>query len=360
VTPPPPKVAVAQPLQRPVMPYLEATGSVVVVNSADLVARVPGYLTAIAYRDGDAVKRGATLFTIEPMEYQTKLQQAQAALAFSQAQLVQADAELDRQVTLGRQTYAAQSTIDQARALRDGLRATINGQQAGVTLAQLDLGYTNVVAPFDGVVAARLLSIGSLVGVGGPTRLATIVQLDPIYVSFTISEQDALRLRNQLAARCVTVRTLGEVAVEVGLMVEEGFPHRGKLDYVTPQFDTASGTLTLRAVFENAGMHLIPGNFVRVRIPAGPAATTLLVPDEALGTDQGGRYALVLDQADLVRQQRVRTGALLGTLRVVEAGLDAKDLVVVSRLHRAIPGSKVEPQMVEVAPGAASAALAGH
>jgi RND family efflux transporter MFP subunit len=191
VTPPPPKVAVAQPLQRPVTPYLEATGSVVVINSADLVARVPGYLTAIAYRDGDAVKRGTTLFTIEPVEYQAKLQQAQAALASNQAQLVQADAELDRQVTLGRQTYAAQSTIDQARALRDGLRATINGQQAGVMLAQLDLGYTNVVAPFDGVVSARLLSIGSLVGVGGPTRLATIVQLDPIYVSFTISEQDA-------------------------------------------------------------------------------------------------------------------------------------------------------------------------
>ena len=231
VTPPPPRIGVALPLQQQVTPHLEATGTAVAVNSVDLAARVQGFLSAITYKDGDLVKRGDVLFQIEPTEYQAKLQQAQAAPANSQAQLVQAEAELNRQSTLGREAWSAQSTIEQAQALRDGLRATITGQQAGVTLAQLDLGYTRVAAPFDGTVSAHLLSVSNLVGVGGPTRLATIVQLDPIHVSFTISEQDALRLRAQMAARGVTVRDIGSVPVEAGMMTEEAYPHRGRLDY---------------------------------------------------------------------------------------------------------------------------------
>ncbi len=359
VAPPTPRIAVARPLQQLVTPYLEATGNAVAVASVDLVARVPGYLVSIGYRDGAFVKRGDLLFQIDPTEYQAKLQQAQANLENSQAQLVQAERELQRQVTLGRDSWAAQSTVDQQRAQRDGLRATIRGQEAGVTLAQLDLSYTRVTAPFDGVVTAHLFSVGSLVGVGGPTTLATLVQVDPIYASFTISEQDALQIRARMAAHGRTARNLDHVPVEAGLMTEEGYPHRGRLDYITPQFDTATGTITVRAVFENAGARLIPGAFLRLRIPMGEARTALLVPDQALGTDQGGRYVLVLDQNNTVQQRRVRTGQLVGTLRVIETGLEADDRVVVNRLQRAVPGSRIEPQTVELTPtGAISTASA--
>src|SRR3954451_17382024 len=174
VLPPPPRIGVATPVQQQVTPFLEATGSAAAVASADLVARVPGTLLGIHYRDGGVVRKDDVLFTIDPTEYQAKLQQAQSALASSQAQLLQAENELRRQVTLGREAWSSASTIDQQRAQRDGLQANIAGQQAGIALAQLDLSYAQVRAPFNGVVSSHLVSIGNLVGMGGPTRLATI------------------------------------------------------------------------------------------------------------------------------------------------------------------------------------------
>jgi RND family efflux transporter MFP subunit len=358
VTPPPPQVSVAQPLQRPVTSYLEATGSAQAHLTADIVARVGGVLNSVEYADGAEAKRGDLLFVIDPVEYQARLQQAQSAVDATQAQLIQSDSELRRQSTLARQDWASQSTIEQARAQRDGLRANLVNQQAGVTLANISLGYTRVTAPFDGLVTAHLVSPGNLVGISGPTKLATIVQLDPIYVNFNISEQDALRIRANLARRGATIRDLGTIPVEVGLMNEEGYPHQGSLDYAAPEIDTASGTLAVRGVLPNPGRRLLPGNFLRIRIPLGQPQTALLIPDQALGTDQGGRYALVVNGDNAVEQRSVRTGPLIGSLRVIESGLGAEDRVVVGRLQRAIPGSKVAPQPVQISPGTASAALA--
>ena len=331
-------------------PYLEATGTTAAVNSADLVARVAGTLVSIGYRDGDTVKQGQVLFSIDPTEYRAKLQQAQAAQANSQAQLVSAEADLQRQATLGRENWSSQSTIDQARSLRDGLRATVAGQQAGITLAQLDLDYTSVVAPFEGVVSARLLCPGSLVGLGGPTKL-TIRSLNSS--RSTSPSPSANRTRCASGHRCrheaVTLRTLDKVTVEAGLMTEEGYPHRGTLDYAAPQFDTGSGTITLRAMFGNADAALIPGGFARIRLPAGPPRTALVVPDEALGADQGGRYLLVLDKSNVVQQRRVRPGPKADSgMRVIDAGLDSADRVVVSRLQRAVPGTTVVPETVPI------------
>jgi len=216
VLPPPPRIGVATPVQQQVTPFLEATGSAAAVASADLVARVPGTLLGIHYRDGGVVRKDDVLFTIDPTEYQAKLQQAQSAPASSQAQLLQAENELRRQVTLGREAWSSASTIDQQRAQRDGLQANIAGQQAGIALAQLDLSYAQVRAPFNGVVSSHLVSIGNLVGMGGPTRLATITQVDPIWINFTISGQDALRIRGGLAARGLTARDVAQVPVRPG------------------------------------------------------------------------------------------------------------------------------------------------
>jgi membrane fusion protein, multidrug efflux system len=348
VAPPLPKVGVAQPVRQSVTPYLDATGNTVAYNQVDLVARVDGFLSSINYKDGAEAKRGDTLFVIEPAPYEAKYQQAQAALASTQAQLNQSEAEYNRQATLGHSDFASQSAVDQARANRDQLRANLTNQQAGLTLAGINLGYTHVVAPFDGLVTAHLASVGELVGVGSPTKLASIVQLDPIYVSFTISEQDVLRIRAALAKRGLTVRDIKQVPIEIGLMSEDGYPHKGVLDYAEPEVSTATGTLQVRGIFDNPDRILLPGYFVRVRLPVDQPQVALLVPERAIGADQSGRYVLVLNSDDVVEQRSVQPGQAVGSLRVIDSGLTPEERVVVTNLQRAIPGTKALPERTTI------------
>jgi len=345
VPPPPPQVGVAKPAQQPVTPYLEATGNAVAYNQVDLEARVEGYLQQINYQDGAAAKQADTLFVVEPAPYLAKLQQAQASQQATQAQLVQAQAEYQRQATLLRQDVTAQNTYDIALAKRDTLQANLLNDQAGVTQAAINYGYTQVTAPFDGQVSAHLVSIGGLVGTPGPTKLATIVQLDPIYATFTISEQDMLRIKGEMAKRGIKDVDIDKVSVEVGLMNETGYPHAGKLNYIAPYIDAATGTLTIRGLLPNANHALVPGNFLRIRIPMErQEQTALLVPDRALGADQSGAYLLVVDQNGVVQQRSVTTGQLVGNLRVIATGLTADDKVVISGNQKAIPCEKVAPQ----------------
>jgi membrane fusion protein, multidrug efflux system len=310
---------------------------------------VQGYLQEINYQDGQPVKQADTLFVIEPAPYQAQLQQAQATLAATQADLIQAQAEFYRQSTLGKSDFASQSKVDEARAKLDSDKAKIQNDQAGVTIAAINLGYTRVTAPFDGVVSAHLVSKGGLVGVPGPTKLATVVQLDPIYVSFTVSEQDVLRVKSAMAKRGLKPRDIANVPVQVGLMNEDGYPHIGKLDYVAPMIDPSTGTLTARGIFDNPNRVMLPGNFLRIRIPlALEEETALLVPDTAIGADQAGNYLLVVDQNGVVQQKSVTTGQLVGKLRVIAAGITADEQVVVSGIQKAIPGEKVAPQNVAI------------
>jgi membrane fusion protein, multidrug efflux system len=349
VPPPPPQVGVAKPVQQEVVPYLELTGNAVAYNQVDLEARVQGYLQEINYKDGTEVKLADTLFVIEPAPYQAQLQQAQAALAATQADLVQSEAEFYRQSTLGKSDFASQSKVDEARAKRDNDKAKILSNQAGVTIAAINLGYTRVNAPFDGVVTAHLVSVGGLVGSNGVTKLASIVQLDPIYASFTVSEQQVLRIKAALAARNVKPGDIKDTPVEVGLMTEDGYPHVGALDYVAPMIDAATGTLTARGLLQNANRALLPGMFLRIRLPlARQKINALLVPDMALGADQSGRYVLVVDKDNVVQQRTVRIGQLEGSLRVISSGVAPDDLVVISGNQKAIPGEKVAPQVTTI------------
>ncbi len=347
--PPPPRVGVSHPLRQTVTPYLETSGTMVAVNQVDLLARVQGFLQEIDYKDGAAVKRGDTLFVIEPAPYQAKLQQATASLAAAQSQATQSEAEYKRQASLGRSDFASQSAVEQALAKRDSDRANLSDQQAGVAIAGINLGYTHVTAPFDGLVTAHLVSVGELVGVSGPTKLASIVQLDPINVTFNISEQDVLRIRAGLPQRPLPVADLGKVPVEVGLMTEEGYPHAGTLDYAAPEVDASTGTLMVRGVLANPTYALLPGFFVRVRVPlAQGRRDALLVPDRALGSDQSGRYLLVVNQNHVVEHRDVGVGQLVGDLRVIETGLKPDDQVVVSGIQRAIAGETVSPEPTEI------------
>jgi RND family efflux transporter MFP subunit len=350
VPPPPQQVSVAKPLQQAVVPYLPATGTTVAFNQVNLEARIQGFLTSIDYVDGAAVKQGDTLFVIEPAPYQAALQQAQATMQATQAQLVQAEAEYKRQATLLAQNVSAQNTYDQALAKRDSLRANLLDNQAGVTQAAINYGYTRVTAPFDGIVTNHLQSVGALVGYGAPTQLATIVQLDPIYVTFSVSEQDVIRIREAAAKRGLTRGDINKIPIQVGLVTEQGYPHEGLLDYSAPEVDTSTGTLLVRGIFKNADHALLPGFFVRIRVPLDiQTDTAFLVPDTVIGTDQAGQYVLVVNKDNMVEQRKVTTGQVYGQLRVVLTGLTADDQVVVSGIQHAIPGSKVAPQVTEIA-----------
>jgi RND family efflux transporter MFP subunit len=352
VPPPPPEVTVAHPEQQKVTLYMELTGNTAAVSQVDLEARVPGFLDQIGYKDGDLVKKGQMLFVIEPPPYQAQVDVAQATVAAEQAQLLQAQLEFARQQTLVRQDVAAQAKLDDARAKRDSAEAGLQQAQANLEIARINLGYTRVEAPFDGVVTAHLADIGALVGEGMPTKLATIVQQDPIYVYCNVSEQDVLRIRAMLAKRGVTLAELGPVPFEVGLQTEQGYPHRGMLDYAAPEVDPGTGTLTIRGVFDNKQRQLLPGLFVRVRVPVQRDVEAMLVPDVALGTDQRGRYALVVGTDDVVEQRVVETGQLVGDRRIVISGLAADDRVVVGGIQKALPGAKVVPRSPAPAPAA--------
>jgi RND family efflux transporter MFP subunit len=343
VAPPPPKVVVAKPVEQKVTRYFEGSGNAAAINQANLVARVQGFLKEIAYQDGMPVKRGDHLFTIEPEPYQLKLQQSQAAQASGEAALVQAQADFDRQQELVQRQAVSKATLDTSTANLAAAKAKVQQAQADTQQSQINLDYTRVVAPFDGIVTARQVSIGELVGGSGTQVLATIVQLDPIFVNFNASERDVLYVRDMLVQRNQTAANLLGSDVQVALQTDQGFPHHGKLNYVAPMVNSGTGTLAARAELQNPQRLLLPGFFVRVRVPLDETPA-VLIPTVSLGSDQAGRYVLTVDGDNLVQQRKVTTGPVVGQMTVVETGLKTDDRVIVEGLLRAIPGQKVDPQ----------------
>ncbi|MBR1166109.1 efflux RND transporter periplasmic adaptor subunit [Bradyrhizobium liaoningense] len=354
VAPPPPKVDVATPVQRPVTRYVEATGNTAPIKSVDLVARVQGFLQTIDYQDGTFVKQGTQLFTIEPETYKLKVEQAKAAEVGAQATVKQTEADYKRQVELVQRQAVSQSTLDTSTSTRDNAQANLQQAQVNTRLAEVNYGYTRVTAPFDGVVSAHMVSVGELVGVSSPTQLATIVAMDPIYVNFTVNEQDVLRIRAEAARRGLTPTDMKQFPIQVGLQTETGYPHEGKLDYVSPTLNQSTGTLAVRGLVPNDKRVLLPGYFVRVRVPFDQEKSALLVPDTALGSDQGGRYLLVVNSDNVVEQRKVQIGPVDNGLRVIESGLKPEDRVVTAGLLRVIPGQKIDPQMTKIEQSQAS------
>jgi multidrug efflux system membrane fusion protein len=233
--------------------------------------------------------------------------------------------------------------VDDAKSKLDQATAAVDNAKANVELATINLGYTDVTAPFDGIVTRHLVDVGALVGYPGPTKLASIIQMDPIYVYFNVAETTVLRIKEGAAKQGRTRADIQEVPVEIGLQTEDGFPHKGHLDYIAPQVDANTGTLEVRGVFDNKDLKLLPGLFVRVRVPVQRLEKALVVADTALGTSQLGEYLLVVSKDNVVEQRPVKVGARDGQLRVIESGLAPDDWVVTSGVQRAIPGNKVEP-----------------
>jgi RND family efflux transporter MFP subunit len=292
--------------------------------------------------DGATAKQGVLLFEIEPAPYEAKVKEGEANVAAAQAVQVQAQAEFERQDTLAQEGVNTPADLDRARMKRDSSKASTLANEASLQEAQIDLSYTRVTAPFDGVVTRHLASLGELVGTAGHTDLASIVQADPIYVTFNISDQDLANFRSNDGSRRLTLAELQDIPVEIGLSDETGFPHKGKLNYVSPALDPQTATLLVRGIFENKTRLLAPGMFVRLRVPLGPSVSdALLVPDRILQQNQQGRYLLVVGPDDEVEQRPVKLGQLDGSLRVITSGLKPDDRVVVTAVDRAVPGRKV-------------------
>ena len=358
--PPPAEVTVAKPESRKVTLYMEVTGVTAPVNRVDLVARVQGFLDTVGYKDGAFVKKGDVLFQIDKKDYEIALEIAQAAQEQQEALLIQANADLERKENLVKTAATSVALLDESRAKRDSTQAALSQAKGQVEQARRNLEYTTIVAPFDGVMTARLVDPGSMVGAGSPTKLATLVQVDPIYVNFSIDEQQVLTVRARLRSMGVTLRDIGPVEVDIGLQTEEGYPHAGTLDYISPEIDSSTGTLAGRAVLPNTGAIMQAGLFARVRIPKQKEVPSLLVPDVALGNNQEGRYLLVVNDKNVVEQRQVETGEQVdGTLRIIKSGLSADDRVVVAGIQRALPGATVVP-ITAAAAAAEDAAATGE
>jgi len=348
--PPPAQVKVAKPIQRKATLYANFTGSTAASEQVDLVARVQGTLETVGFRDGDQVTKDQVLFTIEKAPYQISLQIAQAAVAQQEALLTQAEADLARKAALVQRQAEAQSSYDTSKAQRDSTAAALQQAKGQEQQAEINLGYTDVKAPFSGLIGARLVDPGALVGAGSPTKLATLVEVNPIYVNFDVSEQIAVRVRENLRKRGLKLKDLGPIPVEVGLQTESGYTHKGQIDYVSPTIDTTTGTLPVRATLDNDNVLFLPGLFVRVRVPSQNDVDVILVPDAALGTSQQGRYLLLVDAANKVVQQSVETGDLLdGGLRIITSGLKGDERVIVAGAQRVVPGDVVTPTEVDAA-----------
>jgi membrane fusion protein, multidrug efflux system len=353
VPPPPPKVVVAQPLQQQVPLYVELTGNLKAFNEVKLEARVQGFLEQQKYVDGANVKKGDLLFVIQQNTYQAQLDQAKASVEADKAAQANAQTEYTRQSTLGQQQFASQSRVDDAKTKLAQTSAAVLGSQANLEVATINLGYTEVTAPFDGVATRHLVSVGALVGVAGPTELASVVQIDPIYVYFEVAETVVQRVKEALNRQGKTLRDVHDVPVEIGLQIEQGYPHKGVIDYIAPQIDASTGTLQVRGIFDNKDFGLLPGMFARVRVPIRRPEPALLAPDTAIGTSQLGRYVLVVNKDNVVEQRTVTIGQVDKGLRVIESGLKPDDLVVIDGTQRAIPGNKVDPDKQKMTVSAA-------
>jgi RND family efflux transporter MFP subunit len=346
-SPPPPPVITSKPVSMPMTTYLEITGSTASVNSVDLVARVSGYLQEIDFTDGSVIKKGQKLFVIEPAPYAAKLQQAQAAVASAKAQVIYAQSQYDRQTTMFAQNATSQANVEQWLAQRDSAQAQVVESIANEELAAINFGYTTVSAPFDGVISRHLVDAGNLVGNTSATTLATIEQLDPIYVYFNVSELDLLSIRRALVALGRDPNHVEGAPISIGLQSDTGYPYQGKIDYVAPGVDASTGTIQVRALLDNAQDFLLPGLFVRGQVPLGQPVTRLALPDTALMSDQGGSYVYVVGADNIVTQQRVQTGVDEDGM-VAVTGVSASDQVIVDGLQNAAPGSAVNPTEQDV------------
>lgn len=346
--PPPPQVTVSKPTKKVVTDYDEYVGRFVAVDYVEVRARVSGYLDKIHFTDGQIVKVGDPLFTIDRRPFQAALDQAKGSIEQSKANLAFAKSDLARSKNLPVGTVISQQTLDQRVQAEGVAQANLTAAEAAARQADLDLQFTELAAPIAGRIGDRRVSVGNLVtgGTSGSTTLlATIVSVDPIRFEFTMDEASYLRyVKTASQKRADSVDRGLSINAELKLIDEKEFVHKGRIDFVDNAIDPSSGTIRGRAVFQNADGKLTPGMFGRIRIAASPPAEALLVPDDAIGTEQVRKFVYTLNADNVATPKYVTLGPVVDGLRVISTGLSPDDVVVVNGLMRIRPGAKVTPK----------------
>lgn len=339
-----PVVVIAKPKSLAITPYVTQTGSIVAYNAVNLVARIEGYLNTIDFVDGTFVKKGQNLFVIEPEPYLAKLREAKATVAAQQAVHNYDKAEYARQQRMYKENATSLNNVEKWFAKSQESEAEMAKAAANEDIASINYSYTHVAAPFDGRIGRHLIDVGNLVGNGVATVLATLSQLDPIYIYFNLNEIDFIKLRTAARASGANEKIIKQVPVQVNLQNETTYKYEGKLDFVNTGLDASTGTMEFRALLPNQKYALIPGLFAQIRVALGAPTQQLTVPDTAILYDQIGSYLLLVDQKNTVVLQRVVLGDVDQGQRAVIKGLRAEDQVIISGLQNATPGHQVTPQ----------------
>lgn len=351
--PPPPEVMVSEVVIRDVIDFNELTGRTAAVDSVDVRARVTGYLTEIAFTDGQEVKRGDLLFQIDQRPFKAALDNAEGQKAQWVAKLARAKADVARYEKLVPTGAATPQDLDKAKADMGEAIAAIQSAEATIERSRLDLEFSRITAAMDGQISKAAFSKGNLIRADNDV-LTTIVSLDPIYVNFNVDERTLQDFRTRALAALAPgatqpdVRSL-KIPVSVGLANEQGYPHQGVIDFSDNRVDPQTGTILVRGKLDNSRRIFKPGFFARVRVPMSRAANALLVSDRAIGTDQSQKFVYVVDEKNVAQYRPVTLGHLEDDgLRVVTDGVRRGDSVIVTGLQRARPGKPVNPQRVEM------------
>lgn len=342
---PTPVVIVKKPESIKMAEYITQTGNTVAFNSVNLVARIEGYLDAIKFTDGTFVKKDQELFVIEPQPYYEKLVEAESSVISRKAAYEYTRIEAARQKQMYKENATSLKNVEKWAAQAEASKAEVAKAEANAKVAAINYSYTHVLAPFDGRIGRHLIDVGNLVGNGKATELATIEQVDPLYVYFNLNELDLIRIRDAARARGFKPSEINQIPVYVRMQNEAGFPHEGKLDFVNTGLNSSTGTMQFRALLPNKNYPLLPGLFVQVRIPLTKQIPRLTVPDTAIQYDQIGPYLLIVNKDNYVESRRVVLGSLEQGKRAIIKGIDAEDKIIVDGLQNATPGNQVNPKM---------------
>jgi multidrug efflux system membrane fusion protein len=341
--PGPTPVTVAPVVERAVTEWDEFSGRVQAVERVEIRPRVSGTIDAILFREGQLVHAGDPLFRIDPRPYEAERARARAALDGALARRGLARTELARAHRLIDEHAIAQREFDQSEDALHEADANVEAQQAALQSAELNLQYTAITTPVTGRISRAEITAGNLVGAGpGAPILTTVVSVSPVYLAFDMDEQTYLRYAALGAAGNSGV---SRISVAAGLASEDGYPHRGRIRSIDNQLDTASGTIRVRAILDNAGGALTPGEFVRVRVGGAPNGERLLIDDRAVGTDQDKKFVMVVGPDNKASYRNITLGPIVDGLRVVRAGLHKDEHIVVSGLQRVRPNDVVAPSM---------------